>query len=168
MPDHIREGDPLLRGVDFDSDNRRTVNGIVEARGSFEGISVESVPSEGRSYKYEDDEGSTQGRGGVGGSAQINDTVHGDNGRIRNRNTVNTATLGRAFARRPLIPVVLELGGRATDGASESKVCAFENLVIEDGTKDEDDGLISVGERGDRVESDPALDLRPIGVKSKF
>jgi hypothetical protein len=64
--------------------------------------------------------------------------------------------------------VVLELGGRATDGASESKVCAFENLVIEDGTEDEDDGSISVGERGDRVESNPALDLRPIGVKSKF
>jgi hypothetical protein len=38
----------------------------------------------------------------------------------------------------------------------------------EDGTEVEDDGWKSVGGRGDRNLPDPALDLRPIGVKSKF
>jgi hypothetical protein len=51
---------------------------------------------------------------------------------------------------------------------SESKVSECEGSVQEDGTEDEDGGWKFVGGCGDRPQSDPAVDLRPIGVRYKF
>ena len=54
------------------------------------------------------------------------------------------------------------------DQPVENKVSECSFLVNSVGTEDDDDGWIPVGGRGDRVVSDPAIDLRPIGGKSKF
>jgi hypothetical protein len=51
---------------------------------------------------------------------------------------------------------------------NETKVSLPGDLVKGDGTEDEDIGWKSVGDRGDRIVPDPAIDLRPLGVKSKF
>ena len=74
---------------------------------------------------------------------------------------------GRSFARRPRIPVILESRRSAADRAAENKVSLCSISVNSVGTEDDDDGWIPVGGR-DRVVSDPAIDLRPIGGKSKF
>jgi len=79
-----------------------------------------------------------------------------------------TGVPGRSFARRPRIPVILESRRSAADRAVENKVSLRSILVNSVGTEDDDDGWIPVGGRGDRVVSDPAIDLRPIGGKSKF
>jgi hypothetical protein len=50
----------------------------------------------------------------------------------------------------------------------EAKVSDSCALVNGEGTEGEDNGWISVDGRGDRVQPDLAIDLRPIGVKSKF
>ena len=76
--------------------------------------------------------------------------------------------LGRSFARRPRIPVILESRRSVADRPVESKVSKCSFLVNSVGTEDDDDGWIPVGGSGDRVVSDPAIDLRPIGGKSKF
>ena len=54
------------------------------------------------------------------------------------------------------------------DRPVENKVSKCSFLVNSVGTEDDDDGWIPVGGRGDRVVSDPTIDLRPIGGKSKF
>ena len=79
-----------------------------------------------------------------------------------------TGVPGRSFARRPRIPVILESRRSAADRAVENKVSKCSFLVNSVGTEDDDDGWIPVGGRGDRVVSDPAIDLRPVGGKSKF
>jgi len=78
-----------------------------------------------------------------------------------------TGVSGRSFARRSRIPVVLESRRSVADRAVENKVSKCSFLVNSVGTEDDDDGWIPVGGR-DRVVSDPAIDLRPIGGKSKF
>ena len=79
-----------------------------------------------------------------------------------------TGVPGRSFARHPRIPVILESRRSAADRAVENKVSKCNFLVNSVGTEDDDDGWIPVGGSGDRVVSDPAIDLRPIGGKSKF
>jgi len=79
-----------------------------------------------------------------------------------------TGVPGRSFARRPRIPVILESRRSAADRAVENKVSKYSFLVNSVGTEDDDDGWIPVGGCGDRVVSDPAIDLCPIGGKSKF
>lgn len=66
---------------------------------------------------------------------------------------------------------VLDVHRRATDivnDAVDSEVTYHDFCAKQDETEKEDGGWKSVGGRGDRVISDPAFDLRPIGVKSKF
>jgi hypothetical protein len=88
-----------------------------------------------------------------------------DNGLTGN----STSTVpGRPPARRPCIPAVSELRWRAAELVNETKVSLPGDLVKGDGTEDEDSGWKSVGDRGDRIVPDPAIDLRPLGVKSKF
>jgi hypothetical protein len=79
-----------------------------------------------------------------------------------------TGMPGRSLARRPRIPVILESRGRPTHLTVQNEVSSSSDLVNSGGTEDDDNGWITVGGRGDWVLSDPAKDLRPIGVKSKF
>jgi hypothetical protein len=87
------------------------------------------------------------------------------NPRMGNR---SSTVLGRMLARRPRIPVVLDLHRRTAEIVNDTEVIFHGIGGKEDGTEEEDGGWKSVGGCGDRVLPDPAIDLRPIGVKSKF
>jgi hypothetical protein len=75
------------------------------------------------------------------------------------------------LVRRPRVLKVLDVHRRAAEVISVSgdmEVTFHGFRAKEDGTEEEDGGWKSVGGRGDRIVSNPAIDLRPIGVKSKF
>jgi len=71
-------------------------------------------------------------------------------------------------SRRPRIPAVLGHRRRVTEQVRIAKVSISGDPVEQDGAQDEDGGWKLVGDRGYRHTPDPAADLRPIGVKSKF
>ena len=74
----------------------------------------------------------------------------------------------RPLPRRPRIPAVLDLYRRAAEQVSTAKVSISGDSVDGDGTEDDDGDWKFVSARGDWPAPDPAADLRPIGVKSKF
>jgi len=74
----------------------------------------------------------------------------------------------RTLPRRPRAPAVLELRRRAGRQVSEPKVSVCGGSDEGDGTEDDDGEWNFVGDCGDRPKPDPIVDLRPIGVRSKF
>ena len=74
----------------------------------------------------------------------------------------------RPLQRRPRVPVVLDLRWRAVEQVSEAKVSISGDSGEGNGTVDKDGGWKFVDDHGDRIKPDLAMDLRPIGVKSKF
>jgi hypothetical protein len=64
--------------------------------------------------------------------------------------------------------VALDLHRRTANQVSDTKVSASSSLVERDGTEDEDDEWHLIGDCRRRLTPDPAVDLRPIGTKSKF
>jgi hypothetical protein len=91
--------------------------------------------------------------------------------------TTHSGGLGTAMAidgaqrcdgERPRVLVVLDLHRQASTQISKTKVCSSGGLEDEHGNKDGDDEWKFVNDCGRRPLSDPAVDLHPIGSKTKF
>ena len=70
--------------------------------------------------------------------------------------------------RRPRITAVLDFHRQTGAQVSDEKVCSSGGLEDEHGNEDGDDEWKFVDGCGRRPLSDPAVDLRPIGSKTKF
>jgi hypothetical protein len=145
-----------------------TKNRITDGRCSGSTVVITDVEpdlTEGRRlHDSSDHDGEQESAGGrrsdVGAAQDL-----ADNGLTGNS---TTTVPGRPPARRPRIPAVSKLHWRAAELVYKTKVSLPGDLVKGDGTEDEDSGWKSVGDRGDLIVPDPAIDLRPLGVKSKF
>jgi hypothetical protein len=161
------------------SDNSGTMYSSADRRRSENSFTIgfESISGGRRFQAFEDYDGKQDRDGGIrqpdSGNNRTGNTSSSvqadvpDPGDISLTGNRNAAVLGRLFARRLRIPAILELHGRASYLVEVTKV-SIDGDSNEDVTEDEDDGWVSVGDRGDRVVSNPAIDLGPIGGKSKF
>lgn len=114
---------------------------------------------------FDDEQNSTGGTCGDADTAPTGAPNPSDSSLTGNR---STTVLGRTLVRRPRILVVLDLHRRSTEIVKNTEVNFLDGGGMEDGTVEDDGGWKSADSRGDRVLPDPARDLRPIGVKSKF
>jgi hypothetical protein len=171
------DGIPCVAGVSLIAEagaNGITRNRSVVTRCPRTSVAIhvdERDPSGGRRHAYDDQDGEQETAGGSrrdAGTAPTGIPNPGDKGLRGNR--ISTG-LCRVLVRRPRVLKVLDVHRRAAEVISVSgdmEVTFHGFRAKEDGTEEEDGGWKSVGGRGDRIVSNPAIDLRPIGVKSKF